>query len=171
MAEIFGLVFALVVVAGSLTFYVDSRNPSSLSSKIINALHATPRPAPLYKLSFSASPSAKIQTPAKSAAQSQPVGLGYTIDDVNNLVRDLNQADQDFKTIQNYKGNSSYNQATVDKIIELIPQRKALAQKLLDKMGKNEPLTQADFSIWDQYTSLTNQQYSLVGSLYKNGGF
>lgn len=112
------------------------------------------------------------QTQSKTTVPAQPAGPGYTKQDIDNLVTDLSQADQDYQNIQNFKGSSSYNQQTVNKIIELIPQRKALAQKLLDKMGKNQSLIQADFAIWDQYDALTAQQNSLVSSLYNgNGGF
>lgn len=112
------------------------------------------------------------QTKPQSVTPAQPTGPGYTRQDIDNLVRDLNQADQDYKNIQNFKGSSSYNQQTVNKIIEIIPQRKALAQQLLDKMGKSLTLTQADFATWDQYDALTAQQNSLVSSLYNgNGGF
>lgn len=113
------------------------------------------------------------QTQSKNTIPAQPAGPGYTKQDIDNLVRDLNQADQDYQTINsNYKGSSSYNQQTINKIFEIIPQRKALAQKLLDKMGKGQNLTQVDFGIWDQYDALTSQQNTLVGSLYNgNGGF
>lgn len=112
------------------------------------------------------------QAKPQSVTPAQPTGPGYTRQDIDNLVRDLNQADQDYKNIQNFKGSSSYNQQTVNNIIEIIPQRKALAQQLLDKMGKGLTLTQADFATWDQYDALTAQQNSLVSSLYNgNGGF
>lgn len=118
----------------------------------------------------SSQPSSQVQTKTTTPAQSS--GPGYTKQDIDNLVIDLSQADQDYQNIQNIKDSSSYNQQTVNKIIELIPQRKALAQKLLDKMSKNQPLTQADFVTWDQYDVLTAQQNSLVSSLYNgNGGF
>lgn len=113
-------------------------------------------------------------TQVNTQPQSQPVqsnSLGYIRQDIDNLVNDLNLADQDYKDIQTYKGLSNYNQQTVNRINELILQRKALAQKLLDKMGKNQPLTQTDFTTWDQYDALSLEQNNLVKTLHNNGGF
>lgn len=116
-------------------------------------------------------PETQSQTQTTSPSQ-QSSGPGYTKQDIDNLVQDLKNMDQDSQNIQNFKGNSSYNQQTVDKIIQSLTQRKTLAQQLLDKMGKNESLTQTDFNIWDQYDALTQQQNTLVKSLYNgNGGF
>lgn len=112
------------------------------------------------------------QSQTKTTIPAQPTGPGYTKQDIDNLVNDLNLADKDYQAIQQFKGSSSYNQQTINRIIEIIPQRKALAQKLLDKMGKGQSLTQADFAIWDQYDALSSEQNKLVGSLYNgNGGF
>lgn len=103
----------------------------------------------------------------------QPSGPGYTKTDIDNLVTDLNRADQDYKTLaDSYKGVSTYNQTTINRVLQIIPQRKTLAQQLLDKMGKGQSLTQADFSTWDQYGALTAEQNNLVKTLYNgNGGY
>lgn len=111
------------------------------------------------------------QTQAKTAVTAQLANLGYTTHDIDILVIDLNHADEDYKNIQYFKGSNSYKQATVDKVIEIIPQRKILAQQLLDKMGKGQSLTQADFAIWDQYKALTTQQNTLVMSLHTTQGY
>ncbi len=112
------------------------------------------------------------QTKPQVATPTQSTGPGYTKQDIDNLVTDLNNADKDYQAIQQFKGSSSYNQQTINRIIEIIPQRKALAQKLLDKMGKDQSLTQADFATWDQYDALSAEQNKLVTSLYNgNGGF
>lgn len=110
---------------------------------------------------------------SQTQSPSQPAGPGYIKEDIDNLIRDLNQADQDYKTMeQSYKGVSTYNQQTINRILQIIPQRKSLAQKLLDKMGKGQSLTQADFATWDQYSALTAEQNDLVKTLYNgNGGF
>lgn len=123
----------------------------------------------INKSSSQTTPQVKNQT----TTPAQPSGPGYVKADIDNLVRDLNQADQDYKTLNdNYKGSSSYNQTTVNRVLQIIPQRKVFAQRLLDKMGKGQSLTQADFSTWDQYDALTAEQNNLVQTLYNgNGGF
>lgn len=112
------------------------------------------------------------QSTVNPSAPVTQVGPGYTKQDIDRLVNDLTLADQDAINIQTFKGVSTYNQAVVERISQLIPQRKSLAQKLLDKMGKNQNLTEADFKTWDQYDALTVEQNELVKKLQNgNGGF
>lgn len=103
----------------------------------------------------------------------QSTSLGYTTTDVNNLINDLAQADKDYQILQqDYKGHVTYNQKTVDQILNIIIQRKTSIQKLLDIMGKGQPLTKPDITVWDQLDSLTKQQDTLVSNLSNgNGGF
>lgn len=112
------------------------------------------------------------ETIPQTVKPTKSTGPGYTNQDIDNLVNDLDFADQDYSDIQTFIGSPTYNQEIVNEVIRIIPQRKALAQKLLDKMGKNLPLTQADFATWDQYRTLSSRQNSLVTTLHNsNGGF
>jgi uncharacterized RDD family membrane protein YckC len=132
----------------------------------------------LKEASDSATPSGDLnqvnQNPSSTGnTNQQPLqtGPGYNKVDIDNLVAELKLADKDFETISTYyKAVSSYNQTTITQILTIIPQRKALAQKLLDKMGKGQNLTTEDLRIWDQYDALTVQQNDLVRSLYNGNG-
>ena len=112
----------------------------------------------------------QIQTQTNKAQQ---LGSSYTKEDIDKLIKDLNQADQDSQTIINsYKGQSQFNQEVVNKVIDTIKRRKVLGQKLLDKMGKGQLLSQTDQSNWVEYNILTVEQDNLVKILYNgNGGF
>ncbi len=114
-----------------------------------------------------------VPTTQTQATPTKPAGLGYTNQDVNQLVGDLNQGDKDYQVMQSdYVGHSAYNQKVVNLYVSYITQRKSIAQQLLNKMGKGEALNQADFDAWGNYKAIGAGENYLIGVLQNgNGGF
>jgi len=123
--------------------------------------------AALNKIQAAAAAPVKTNTPAP-ATPSSPNDPGYTRQDIDNLVNDLNEADKITASVKALPSN--YNQQTIAAVLQLITQRKAMAQQLLNKMGKGENLTQADIDVWNQYITSQDKENSLLNSFYNSNG-
>lgn len=117
-----------------------------------------------------------VQTPTPNSSVIAPIpskgpDYHYTKEDISFLNNELSRIDSDINTInQSYKGISTYNQQKINRILEIMPQRKIMIQKLLTKMNTGQPLNNADYALWADFYDLTQELNNLVSSLSNGKG-
>ncbi|GEM_PF-2408990 len=168
-----GLVTLIILIAANTLITVSaierfSKGP--VKDEVLEIASAYQNEKKIEEGTPSASPVSEKTEPqsANPNINTQPQTLNYTQEDIAAWREEIAFIDQDLTSINNFKGNSSYDQQKLTRTSEILLERRSIASTIYNKMLKGLPMNASDDKSLNRYDLLTIEVQQLTKELFRN---